>query len=70
MSANPEKTIRIIRVAIVATAIALLLGLALLFKETPILFTAFMMLGPALLAIAFVLIGWVILGELKASKVL
>jgi hypothetical protein len=70
MSASPEKTLRIIRVAIVATVIALLLGLALLFKETPILFTAFMMLGPALLAIAFILIGWVILGELKASKVL
>ena len=70
MSANPAKTLGIIRIAIVATTIALLLGLALLFKETPLLFTAFMMLGPALLAIAFILIGWVILGELRASKVL
>lgn len=67
---SARRTLTVIRLAMTATTIALLLGLALLFKETPLLFTTFMMLGPALLAIAFILIGWVILGELKASKVL
>ena len=66
----PDRTLKVIRLAIVATAIALLLGLALLIKETPLVFTAFMVLGPLLLAIAFVLMGWVILGELKAGKIL
>jgi hypothetical protein len=59
-----------IRVSIVATSIAVILGICLLFKETPYVFSAFMMLGPLLLAIAFVLMAWVILAELKASKVL
>ena len=59
-----------IRLAIIATAVAVILGLMLLFKETPYVFTAFMMLGPLLLGFAFVLMGWVILGELKANKIL
>jgi hypothetical protein len=59
-----------IRLAIVATAIALVLGICLLFKETPYVFSAFMMLGPVLLGVAFLLMAWVILGELKTKKIL
>lgn len=59
-----------IRLAIVATAIALVLGICLLFKETPYVFSAFMMLGPVLLGLAFLLMAWVILGELKTKKIL
>ena len=59
-----------IRLAILCTALALVLGIALLIQETPLLFTAFMMLGPALLALAFVLLGIVILRELRDRKVL
>ena len=59
-----------IRLAIVATAIAVVLGICLLFKETPYVFSAFMMLGPVLLGIAFLLMAWVILGELKTKKIL
>ena len=59
-----------IRLAIVLTALALVLALMLLYKETPYVFTAFMFLGPLLLAAAFVLLGWVILQELKAGRVL
>lgn len=59
-----------IRLAILATALAVVLGLTLLIQETPLLFTTFMMLGPALLALAFVLLGLVILRELRARKVL
>jgi hypothetical protein len=67
---SPDRAIKVVRLAIIATVIALLLGLALLIKETPLVFTAFMVLGPLLLGIAFVLMGWVILGELKSTKVL
>jgi hypothetical protein len=59
-----------IRLAIVATAIAVVLGICLLFKETPYVFSAFMMLGPVLLGVAFLLMAWVILGELKTKKIL
>jgi len=59
-----------IRVAITLTAVALVLALMLLYKETPYVFTAFMFLGPLLLAAAFVLLGWVIFQELKSGKVL
>ena len=59
-----------IRLAVLMTTVALLLGLALLFKETPYVFTAFMVLGPVLLAVAFLLLSWVIFQELRAKKVL
>jgi hypothetical protein len=67
---SPDRALKAVRVAIVATVIALVLGLALLIQETPLVFTAFMVLGPLLLGIAFVLMAWVILGELKAGKIL
>ncbi len=65
-----RKTLLWIRLAIVLTAAALLLGLVLLYKETPYVFTAFMFLGPLLLAAAFALLGWVIIQELKTGRVL
>jgi hypothetical protein len=65
-----KKMLRWIRLAIILTAVALVLALMLLYKETPYVFTAFMFLGPLLLAMAFLLLGWVILQELKAGKVL
>jgi hypothetical protein len=67
---SPDRVVKVVRLAIIATVIALLLGLALLIQETPLLFTAFMVLGPLLLGIAFILMGWVILGELKAGRIL
>ena len=70
MKTAPDRPLLVIRLAIIATAVAVILGLCLLLKETPYVFTAFMMLGPLLLGIAFVLMGWVILGELKANKIL
>jgi archaellum biogenesis protein FlaJ (TadC family) len=60
----------LIRLAILATALAVVLGLTLLIQETPMVFTAFMVLGPALIALAFVLLGIVILRELRDRKVL
>lgn len=59
-----------IRLAILATALSLLLGLTLLIHEDPYVFTAFMVLGPLLLAAAFGLLGWTILRELREKTVL
>jgi hypothetical protein len=59
-----------LRLAVLLTALAVVLAIALLIKETAYLFTAFMVLGPALLLVAVVLLGWNILGELRAKNVL
>jgi hypothetical protein len=69
-SLGPRKGLLAIRICVLMTAVALVLGLALLLKETPYLFTVFMVLGPLLLAAAFVLLLWVIAQELRAKKVL
>lgn len=58
-----------LRLAVLLTGLAVALAIALLVKETPYLFTAFMFLGPALLLAAVVLLGWNILEELRAKKV-
>jgi len=69
--ANPRSgSVVAIRLAILATALAVVLGLTLLIEETPYVFTAFMVLGPLLLAIAFVLLGMVILRELRSREIL
>ena len=66
---SPQAIIRL-RLAALLTALALVLSIALLIKETAYLFTAFMILGPALLLIAMVLLCWNIFAELRAKKVL
>jgi len=59
-----------LRLAILLTALAVVLSIALLIKETAYLFTVFMILGPALLLLAMVFLIWNILTELRAKKVL
>jgi glucose-6-phosphate-specific signal transduction histidine kinase len=59
-----------LRLAILLTALAVVLSIALLIKETAYLFTVFMILGPALLLLAMVFLVWNILTELRAKKVL
>ena len=66
---SPEG-LRRLRWSVVLAAIAVILATALLFKETAYLFTTFMFLGPALLLAAVVLLGWTILEDLKAKRVL
>jgi threonine/homoserine/homoserine lactone efflux protein len=65
-----NRTLLPTRLAVLLTALALLLGLALLIKETPYVFTVFMVLGPLLLAAAFLLLGWVIARELRSKRIL
>lgn len=66
---SPRAMLRL-RLAVLLTALAVVLAVALLIKETAYLFAAFMMLGPALLLVAVGLLGWNILAELRAKKVL
>jgi hypothetical protein len=69
-TALSERGARRVRLAIVFTAVALVLGATLLIKETADIFTAFMFLGPTLLLAAIVLLGWTILEELREKRVL
>ena len=66
---SPGAMLRL-RLAVLLTALALVLAIALLIKETAYLFAAFMVLGPALLLAAAGLLGWHIVAELHAKKVL
>jgi hypothetical protein len=59
-----------LRLAVIFTAIAVLLATTLLIKETAIIFSTFMFLGPALLFAAIVLLAWTILEELRTKRVL
>jgi len=71
MSAPPtEHAIFRLRLAAIFALVAVVLTFTLLLKETAYLFTTFMFLGPALLRVAIVLLGWNILGELREKKVL
>jgi len=68
--AEPRPDVKLIRLAILVTALAVVLGLTLLIKETAYLFTGFMVVGPALLGLGAILLVVVILRELRARKVL
>ena len=59
-----------VRLAILLTALAVALGLALLIKETAYLFSLFMLFGPLLLLAAAGLLVWTILEELRSKQVL
>jgi hypothetical protein len=60
----------ILTIALVFTALSLLLAIVLLIKETAYTFVAFMFLGPVILLLAGAGLGWVIFQELRAKRVL
>jgi hypothetical protein len=60
----------VLRLAILLTALAVVLAVTLLIKETAYVFSAFMFLGPLLLLVAFLLLGFVIFKELRAKQVI
>ena len=61
---------QVLTIALVCTALSLLLAIVLLIKETAYTFVAFMFLGPVLLLLAVAGLGWVIFQELRAKRVL
>jgi hypothetical protein len=69
-SVTDRKTVKALRISAIATIIALILAIILLIKETAYTFVVFMFLGPPLILVAAVALGWVILRELKSKSVL
>jgi len=65
-----RKAAKALRIAAVAAMVALILSSVLLIKETAYTFVVFMFLGPPLILVAAVTLGWVIFQELRAKKVL
>ena len=70
MTGVSDGAMKRLRLAVACTMVAVLLAVALLIKETAYVFSAFMILGPALLLVAMVLLVWTILEELRAKRVL
>jgi hypothetical protein len=68
---TPQPTrIRLLRIAIVLTALFTVLALAMLIRDTPIGFTLFMFLGQPLFAVALVLLVGAILADLRNRQLL
>jgi hypothetical protein len=68
---TPQPTrIRLLRIAIVLTALFTVLALAMLIRDTPIGFTLFMFLGQPLFVVALVLLVGAILADLRSRQLL
>jgi hypothetical protein len=67
---RPITRMHVLQLAIVLTGVAILLALSLLIKETAYVFSAFMFLGPVLLLVAVLLLGYVIFTELRDKQVI
>jgi hypothetical protein len=61
--------IRALRIALIATGLAVAAATFLLIKETAYNFVLFMFLSPPLLLVAAAALGWVIYRELRTKKV-
>lgn len=59
-----------LRLAVLSTGLAVLLALVLLIKETAYTFVVFTFLGPFLLLLGVLLLGWAAVSELRRKKVL
>ena len=59
-------SVRLLRIAIVLSALFTILAVAMLIRDTPIGFTVFMFLGQPLFVIALLLLVGAILTDLKA----
>lgn len=70
--APPEerKTRRALELALILTAVAVVLAIPLLIKENAYNFVIFTFLAPPLLVVAALALGWVIFQELRHKKVL
>jgi small-conductance mechanosensitive channel len=67
---RPVTRTLVLRLAIMLTALAVTLALALLIKETAYVFSVFMFVGPVLLLVAILLLGYVIFTELRSKQVI
>jgi len=68
---SPQSTrVRALKIAIVLTALFNLLGLAVLVRGTPRVFTVFMFVGETLFVVAVILLIAAILADLRAKELL
>lgn len=70
MSARRAPGTGSVRIAVVSTALGILISLALLVKETPYTLVAFMFLAQPLLLLGFLLLGVHVFRDLRARGVL
>jgi hypothetical protein len=68
MSAPPR--VRALKLAIILTALFNLLGLLVLLRGTPRVFTAFMFIGESLFAVAVLLLIAAIVADLRAKELI
>lgn len=66
---NP-RGLRALQLSLLFAGLSIVLALILLIKETAYTFVLFMFVGPPLLLIAALALGWVIYTELRARHVL
>lgn len=69
MTAQPAR-VHVLKVAILLTGLFNLLGLLVLLRGTPTVFTVFMFAGETLFAIAVILLIGAILADLRAKELL
>ena len=68
---TPEPTrIRLLRIAVVLTALFAVMALAMLIRDTPLGFTLFMFLGQPLFVVALVLLVGAVLADLRIRGLL
>jgi hypothetical protein len=65
-----DRSAQALRLALLLAGLAILLALILLIKETAYTFVLFMFVGPPLLFVAALALGWLIYTELRAKHVL
>jgi hypothetical protein len=69
MSPQPPR-VRALKVAIVLTALFNLLGLLVLLRGTPRVFTLFMFVGEAMFAVAVIVLVVAVIADLRAKELL
>jgi hypothetical protein len=69
MSPQPTR-VRALKIAIILTALFNLLGLAVLLRGTPRVFTVFMFVGETLFAVAVIVLIAAIVADLRAKELL
>jgi hypothetical protein len=66
----PPTRVRVLRAAIVLTALFTALALAILIRSTPVGFALFMFLGQPLFVVALVLLVGAVLADLRTKQLL
>jgi hypothetical protein len=69
MTTQPTR-VRVLRLAVLATAIFVVMALVVLVRDTPIAFSVFMFVGQPLFLVALALLLGAVLADLRAKQLL